>query len=526
MQINPPYQRQSILAAIVDDSEDAIISKSLESRITSWNKAAERIFGYTEQEMIGELIYKLIPPERHKEEIEIIRQLKAGNRIEHFETVRLTKSGRRLQISLTVSPIRDSTGKVIGAAKIARDITRKKQYEESLNLINELGKSINAQLNVNVVLQIVSDAATRMSNAAFGFFLYNNVNSAGENVLTSAVSGTLSDKQEDFKVFARPSTIFQSAFNGSKVVRSRDIRDDQHFGPHAIKVNLAEQQQQMVSYMAVPVVSRGGFIAGGLFFGHPEPGVFNEEHENLVLAIAAQAAIALDNARMYEEVNTLNAKKDQFISFASHELKTPLTTLKGYLQLGHKNKMSLADIYPKVEKQINRLEEIITDLLDVSLISAGKFEISISKTNIADIIALSIDSLMLQKHHLNIQNPLNALEVWVDKAKMVQVLTNMLTNAAKYSANDSTIWLNTSLADGQVLISVRDEGMGIPSQHLKDIFNQFYRVSHPSSKAKGAGLGLYISKEILEAHSGKIWAESVVGEGSTFYIQFPATHNS
>lgn len=525
MQINPLYQRQSILAAIVDDSEDAIISKSLDSRVTSWNKAAERIFGYTEQEMIGELIYKLIPPERYSEEVEIIRQLKAGNRVEHFETVRLAKSGRRLQISLTVSPIRDSTGKVIGAAKIARDITRKKHYEESLNLIHELGKSINAQLNVNVILQIVSDAATRISNAAFGFFLYNNVNNHGESVLISTVSGSLTDKQEEFKVFARPSTIFQSAFNGSKVIRSRDIRDDQHNGHLAIKLNLAGQQEQMVSYMAVPVVSRGGFIAGGLFFGHPEPGVFNEEHENLVLAIAAQAAIALDNARMYEEVNALNAKKDQFISFASHELKTPLTTLKGYLQLGHKNNMSVTDIYPKVEKQIGRLEEIITDLLDISLINAGKFQIIRSKSNIAEIISLSIDSVMLQKHHLHIQNPLNDLEIWVDKPKMVQVITNLLTNAAKYSAIGSAIWLKTSLDNGQVLISVKDEGMGIPSHHLKDIFNQFYRVSHPSSKAQGAGLGLYISKEILEAHSGKIWAESAVGKGSTFYIQFPAIHN-
>lgn len=520
MEINPLDQRQAILAAIVDDSEDAIISKSLDSRITSWNKAAERMFGYTEQEMVGELIYKLIPPERYKEEEEIIAQLKQGKRVEHFETVRLTKTGRLLQISLTISPIKDTDGKIIGAAKIARDITRQKQYEDSLNVINELGKSINAQLDVDAILQIVTDATTRLSTASFGAFFYNKIDARGETYTLYALSGA---SREMFDKFGMPrkTAIFQPTFDGTAIMRSADITKDERYGKNAPHLGMPKGHLPVVSYMAVPVISRGEAVIGGLFFGHPQPNIFTEEHEMLVTAIASQAAIALDNAKMYHEVNVLNRRKDQFISFASHELKTPLTTLKGYLQLAHKTNMPFLDVYPKIEKQVGRLEEIITDLLDISLISAGKFDLNVSKVGLASLISESADSVIMQQHRLYINNPLAELDVWVDRQKIMQVLVNLLTNAAKYSNPESSIWLETELLGDEVKLSIRDEGMGIPAQHLDQIFNQFYRIQYPGSKAKGAGLGLFIGKEIMEAHLGKIWAESVVEKGSTFYIVFP-----
>lgn len=520
MEINPPDQRQAILAAIVDDSDDAIISKSLDSRITSWNKAAQRMFGYTEQEMIGELIYKLIPKERYKEEEEIIRQLKQGKRIEHFETVRITKTGKRLHISLTISPIKNTEGVIVGASKIARDITRQKLYEEHLEVINELSKSINAQLDVDSILQIVTDATTRLSAAAFGAFFYNKIDTDGEAYLLYALSGA---SREMFDKFGMPrkTHIFKPTFEGTAIVRSDDITKDERYGKNAPHFGMPEGHLPVVSYLAVPVISRGELVIGGLFLGHPEPAVFTEEHEKLVMAIAAQAAIALDNAKMYQEVNLLSGRKDQFLSFASHELKTPLTTLKGYLQLGAKTKMTVQELYPKLEKQVNRLEEIITDLLDISLISAGKFDLNISKTRMDEMIAESVDAVLMEQHLITISNPLNNLEVWVDRPKIVQVIINLLTNAVKYSAAGSRMWLQTELMGDEVKLSVRDEGRGIPAEHLHHIFNQFYRIQYPESKAKGAGLGLFIAKEIMEAHFGKIWAESKVGQGSVFNIIFP-----
>src|SRR5688572_29511087 len=221
MQIENIEQRQAMLAAIIDSSEDAIISKDLQSRVTSWNKAAERMFGYTENEMIGQLIHVLIPEDRRTEEDEIIATLRQGKRVEHYETIRRTKYGKELQISLTISPIKDSSGVIIGASKIARDITRQKQHEEMLRVINEVGKSISSQLEVDAVLQIVTDAATRLSGAAFGAFFYNKVDAKGETYMLYALSGA---PREVFEKFGMPrnTAIFQTTFNGIGIVRSDD----------------------------------------------------------------------------------------------------------------------------------------------------------------------------------------------------------------------------------------------------------------------------------------------------------------
>src|ERR1700674_1471353 len=122
-------QAQAYLAAIVTSSVDAIVSKTLEGTITTWNAGAERMFGYTAEEMIGQSIRRLIPPELRDEEDRILERIRAGERLEHYETVRLTKDGHRFPVSLTISPIKDAAGKIIGASKIARDITERRQAE-------------------------------------------------------------------------------------------------------------------------------------------------------------------------------------------------------------------------------------------------------------------------------------------------------------------------------------------------------------------------------------------------------------
>ena len=182
-------EKLAMLAALIDGSEDAIISKDLSSRVTSWNKSAERMFGYTESEMIGQLIHVLIPMDRRKEEDMIIASLKRGERVEHFETIRVTKAGKELHISLTISPIRGADGTIIGASKIAQDITRQRLNEERLKIVNELALLINAKLDDDAILQMVTDASTKLSKAAFGAFFYNKMDDKGESYMLYALSG-------------------------------------------------------------------------------------------------------------------------------------------------------------------------------------------------------------------------------------------------------------------------------------------------------------------------------------------------
>ena len=520
MQPDSIDQRQAMFAAIVDSSEDAIISKDLFSRITSWNKSAERMFGYSEAEMVGQLIYVLIPEDRKQEEDAIIAQLKQGRRVEHYETVRLTKDGRELQVSLTISPMKDSSGIIVGASKIARDITRQKQTEERLQLINEVGRSISSHLDTDTILQIVTDATTRLSGAAFGAFFYNKIDAKGQAYMLYALSGA---PREAFEKFGMPrnTAIFNATFEGRGIIRSDDITKDPNYGKNTPHHGMPAGHLPVVSYLAVPVTSQTGVVMGGLFFGHPKTAMFTLEHEELVSGIASQTAVALDNAKLYAEINALNGKKDQFISFASHELKTPLTTIKGYLELATVSPIAPAEVYAKIKKQVGRLEGIVADLLDISKIQAGKMDLEFQKTSFFGLIKESVESVDTSQHVLQAEHPPEDIMLTADRHKIIQVFVNLLSNAIKYSPAHSTITITALVLGDQAEITISDQGIGISEEHLGNIFNQFYRVSAGNANTKGMGLGLFISKEIVEAHSGKIWAESEPGKGSSFHVLLP-----
>jgi PAS domain S-box-containing protein len=522
-------EQQAILNAIIDSSEDAIISKDLNGIVTSWNNSAERIFGYTADEMKGKHISVIIPPDRQSEEDMIISNLRAGKRIEHFETVRRTKAGNDIFISLTISPVKNAEGRIVGASKIARDITKQietrellKQYAERLESINQVGKAIAADLNVENILKKVTDATTDISGAAFGAFFYNKINAEGETYTLFALSGA---SREDFEKFGMPrnTDVFRSTFDGEGIIRSDDITKDVRYGKNAPHHGMPKGHLPVVSYLAVPVISHRGVVVGGLFFGHPKPGIFNAEHESLVAAIAAQAAVALDNAKLYEEIRSLNAQKDEFIGFASHELKTPLTTVKGYVQLAQNAPEMAAGFMPKIGKQIDRLTALITDLLDISRIHAGRMDLDCKAAGLLELIKNAVDACeqVTAGHQLECRLPTHDIQVVADAQKIEQVIINLVTNAVKYSPPGSKIILSAGLLGDAVQVSVQDSGTGIAKEHVHKIFNRFYRINVHANKAKGLGLGLYISKGIIDAHAGKIWVESEEGKGSVFYFTFP-----
>ncbi|RYY71604.1 MAG: PAS domain S-box protein [Chitinophagaceae bacterium] len=529
MSIEDHEGHEAMLAAIIDSSDDAIISKNLDGIITSWNKSAERIFEYKSEEVIGKHISILIPEERLAEENMILSNLRAGRRVEHFETVRRTKTGNNIHISLTVSPIKGSSGIIIGASKIARDISKQKesqemllQYAERLELINNIGRTIVSELDAEVILQKVTDATTKISGAAFGAFFYNKIDSKGKNYMLVKLSGA---SMEAFEKFGMPrnTAVFSKTFNGEGIYRSDDITEDARYGKNTPHQGMPEGHLPVVSYMAVPVVSQTGIVVGGLFFGHPKKAVFKQEHEALVTAIATQAAIALDNAKLYEEVTQLNLQKDEFIGFASHELKTPLTTAMGYLQLIEQEPGLTTQFIPKMTKQMTRLSTIIADLLDISRIQAGRLDLHFKHSRLKSLIKNSIEALGPNEdtHSIRCELPADDILLMIDEQKMEQVLVNLLTNAIKYSPNAKEVILTAMQLGDQLQISIKDFGEGIPEEHMDRIFKRFYRVPQAGNNAEGLGLGLYISQGIVEAHAGKIWAESKIGDGATFHVLFP-----
>jgi PAS domain S-box-containing protein len=350
-EIKQAEERSAKLAAIVESSDDAIIGKNLDGTITSWNKSAERIFGYLAEEMVGESILKLLPEDRLDEEPRIISRLRAGDRVDHFETKRMTSDGRQLDVSLTISPIKDKQGLVTGVSKIVRDISEKKEDE---------------------------------------------------------------------------------------------------------------------------------------------------------------------------------LRKNDFIGMVSHELKTPLTSLKALIQvLDQKLKASddqfVSSALGKANIQVGKMTSMINGFLNVSRLESGKIHIEKQEFNLADVLseAVAEAELVTSTHQLMVV-PCEPVTILADREKIGSVISNLISNAVKYSPRAKLVTITCGMENNEVKLSVSDQGMGIKPHDLDRLFERYYRVSSPHTKTiSGFGIGLYLCAEIIHRHNGKIWVESKIGEGSTFVFTLP-----
>jgi PAS domain S-box-containing protein len=524
--------KQAMLAAIIESSEDAIVSKTLDGIVASWNKSAAKMFGYSEGEMVGKSITTVIPENRRQEEDEILGKIRQGKKVEHYETYRLKKDGTEIAVSLTISPIKNQAGQVIGASKIARDISKQKTSEESLqryadNLetVNSVGRMVSERLDVQEILQQVTDVTTEATGAAFGAFFYNKLDENGESYTLFTLSGA---PREAFEKFGMPrnTAVFHPTFSGEGTVRVDDITKDPRYGKNHPHYGMPKGHLPVVSYLAVPVISKSGVVIGGLFYGHPEAGKFNIHHEGLVESVATQAAIALENARLYEEIKKLNARKDDFIGLASHELKTPVTSLSGYLQIINR-RLPADDVNkPFIEKalaQINKLSGLISDLLDVSKIETGQLPLSFTGFDLLHLAKEVIEVMQYstKTHRLTLDASVNKLLVTADRQRIEQVIINLLSNAVKYSPGANQVNVTVSVVDNKALVAVQDFGLGITRDQQERIFTRFYRVEDMAAHISGLGIGLFISKEIISRHNGRLWVESEFGKGSVFFFEIP-----
>ncbi|MFD0941488.1 sensor histidine kinase [Pedobacter boryungensis] len=527
-------EKHEILSAIVESSDDAILSKGLDGIIKSWNAGAQKIFGYTEEEVLGKHITILIPPALISEEEVIISNIKAGKKIDHFHTVRLHKDGHEIEISLTVSPIKDAFGNITGASKVARDISELKkaerlayQFAKRQTLLNSIGITISEKLDVKEILQKVTDATTEITGAAFGAFFYNTFDETGESFMLFTLSGA---PREVFEKFGMPrnTAIFHSTFSGEGIVRLDDVTKDPRYGKNAPHYGMPAGHLAVVSYLAVPVISSSGDVIGGLFFGHPEAGIFKAEHEEILASVASQAAVALDNSKLFEEVMALSEKKDEFIALASHELKTPLTSLKGYLQMLQKEKGSKTSEFfvEKSLKQLDRLGSLVGDLLDVSKVEAGQLQFNFDFFDLHKTIEDILETFRYNttSHIISFTGVEEQLMVYGDQQRIEQVIINLFNNAIKYSPHAQQVFVSLEVNKDQAIVIVKDNGIGLSKQQQKGIFKRFFRAEGVAHIA-GLGLGLYISKEIIDRHQGSFIVKSEVGVGSEFGFTIPLKTN-
>jgi two-component system CheB/CheR fusion protein len=358
---------RSQLAAIVESSDDAIISKDLNGVIQSWNAAAQRLFGYTAEQAVGRHISFLIPADRADEEDQILARLRAGERVYHFDTVRVRSDGQPVHVSLTISPIRDGAGRVVGASKSARDITGRKQDEERI---------------------------------------------------------------------------------------------------YALMAQLQEA----------------------------------------------------------------DLRKTEFLAMLAHELRNPLAPLLNVLEImrrGEGNGGMIEQVRSTLERQLGQMVRLVDDLLDLSRISRSKLELRKERVELASVIHQSVEACRplaeRAQHELNVSLPPEPVYLHADPVRLAQVFGNLLTNACKYTEPGGRIWLTAERQGSDVVVNVKDTGLGIPSDKLASIFEMFTQIDRSLERSQGGlGIGLTLVKRLVEMHGGSVEAHSEgQGRGSEFVVRLP-----
>jgi PAS domain S-box-containing protein len=358
---------QSRLAAIVESSDDAIFGEDLDGIVISWNAGAERLFGYAAAEMVGGPITLLVPPDRRREESEILARLRRGERVDHFETVLLARDRRWIDVSLMISPLRDSYGRIVGVSKIARDITERKHLEQELR-------------------------------------------------------------------------------------------------------------------------------------------------------------------RRVEELAETDRRKDEFVAMLAHELRNPLAVISGAVEVSDRVDAAEEIEWCKdvIKRQVKHLSRLIDDLLDVSRITQGKIRLRKERLDVAKVLCGAIESVRFlieaRRHKLTVAIAPETLPAEADPVRLEQIVTNLLTNAAKYTENGGQIWLSAHREDGAIVIKVRDTGMGIPPEQIPRMFDLFAQGDRSPARSEGGlGIGLTVARSLAEMHGGLLTAASEgPGTGSEFVVRLPA----
>jgi PAS domain S-box-containing protein len=467
-----------------------------------------------------------------------------------FEYRVFAADGRLIWLQDTVRVIRSDEGQPRQLLGVMLDITARKHADEERakllareqeargesETLNSVGRVLAAELDFQKLVQSVTDAGTAVCGAAFGAFFYNVEDPAGRSYMLHTLSGA---PRAAFAKFPHPraTPIFEPTFTGAGIVRCDDVTQDPRYGKLPPHLGLPAGHLPVRSYLAVPVTSRMGTVLGGLFFGHPEPGRFTERHERIVGGLAAQAAISMDNARLYEAAEKArqtaedaNRAKDEFLATMSHELRTPLNAVLGWarmLRAGQVAPAQASHALAVIERNALAQAQLVEDILDVSRIITGKLRLTVAPVNLVTVIEAALEVVRLAAHAKGIElraalDP-GAGAVHGDAGRLQQVIWNLLSNAVKFTPAGGRVLIRLEQAGGAARIVVTDTGSGIPQEFLPHVFDRFRQADSSTTRAHGGlGLGLAIVRHIVEQHGGHVRVDSAgLGQGATFTVDLP-----
>ena len=461
------------LAHLTEQVADAIISIDLNYIIQSWNHGAESIYGWKAEEVIGKSLLEIAPSTFVTGSREESLQALATQGFWKGEVIQHSKDGTPIFIFGTVSIITDQSGAIIGSVAINRDITEQKEAERVRRRLAAIVESSNDAIVGLTLMGIISS----WNEAAERMYGYSEQEAIGKHI-TLTIPRELQQEEEE---------ILEKLRQGNRI---------QHYET----VRLRKDGRLIdVSLSISPIRDRTGTIIG-----------------------AAKIARDITERKEFER------RKDEFIAMASHELKTPLTSLNGFLQLldrhmGKRQDEQGIGIMNRVKREVNRLIKLVADLLDISKIQTGQLDYQEEFFNLDALVEEIVEMLQAgtASHRIWVEGQTCAL-VFGDKGRIGQALMNLLTNAIKYSSQGSSVIVRLSADEENATVSVQDFGDGIAKEYQQKIFERYYQISDSGIQPfAGLGIGLYLANEIIKRHGGSIWVESTQGEGSIFSFTLP-----
>ena len=480
----------ALLVAIVNSSSDAIISKDLNGLVTTWNSGAERLFGFTEKEMVGQSILKIIPPDRIEEEQLILARLQRGEVLDHYATERVAKDGRRMFLSLNISPLRNAAGEIIGAVKIARDITQSIEAEAALRESEQRFRQM-------------ADAAPVIIWLAGPDKLFNYFNKAWLDFTGHSqeeeidIDWTANLHPEDLESCLNT---YRTSF-AARQPFEMEYRLRHHTGEYRWLLD-----------RGIPRLKADGTFEGYI-------GAAVDIHDQKLAAEAIRRAN-----------ESASRAKDEFLAALSHELRTPLSPvlmLAAAMEQSPELPAQVRTDCAMIRKNIELEARLIDDLLDLTRITRGKMALRFDNVDPHPLIEHSLAILRADLHakELHVEGSFCTPSpiVCADSVRLQQVFWNILKNAVKFTPPGGLITVRSYTDGRNWRAEIADTGLGITADEMPQIFNAFSQGKEAAEpRFGGVGLGLAISARLVDEHRGRIWAESPGREqGSTFHLELP-----
>jgi PAS domain S-box-containing protein len=526
----------AVLAGIVTISADAIICVDGSQRIIFFNEGAESIFGYTVDEIIGKPLEHLIPERFRATHAAHVRrfghsEVRARRMGERGQILGLRKNGEEFPAEAAISHLGTEPNTIYSV--VLRDVTDRRRAHETQTFLAEAGETLASNLGFQETLQNVARLAVpRLADACVVHSFHNGefqgvavehidrdraveiAKRRSEHPVDASGSHPVAEVIRSVRPIVWSQSNVSAPDAAAAVAELGDIFD----GPPAAGIIL-------------PLLARGQLL--GVIALYRESGAYDNNDLFLAEELTRRAALAMDNARLYDLVNAGIRARDDMIGIVSHDLRNPVNAVKmltGVMleQQGQEPLSPEMGNYASVIRQAaEQMDELIQDLLDVTRVEAGRLTVNVNRENTEEMLSDTLRTLAPVAEEkgiaLRLNSPDDVPDVLADRERFSQAISNLVGNAVKFSQSGTEITVRVAVLDSELLFSVTDKGIGMTPEQLSHAFDRFWQSSR--TDRQGAGLGLAITKGIVDAHGGRIWAESSPGAGSTFYFTLPIAHS-